>query len=104
MRFPLSLTSSMVGYIAKKKITGEKRFPRDRVPGRFAVQQSASCAAQFEHHRDVTVRPDVGWIGNECVSASRKQRRDAKEREEKDGQGRPEQWPPGHKRAREFSQ
>src|SRR5216110_1045741 len=27
MRFPLSLTSSMVGYIAKKKIAREKRFP-----------------------------------------------------------------------------
>ncbi len=27
MRFPLSLTSSMVGYIARKKIVGQKRFP-----------------------------------------------------------------------------
>ncbi|MCC6419056.1 MAG: adenosyl-hopene transferase HpnH [Gemmataceae bacterium] len=27
MRFPLSLTTSMVGYIAKKKIAREKRFP-----------------------------------------------------------------------------
>jgi hopanoid biosynthesis associated radical SAM protein HpnH len=27
MRFPLSLTSSMVGYIGKKKLTGAKRFP-----------------------------------------------------------------------------
>lgn len=27
MRFPLSLTSTMVGYIAKKKITGQKKFP-----------------------------------------------------------------------------
>src|SRR5205807_2539709 len=27
MRFPLTLTSSMVNYIAKKKISGEKRFP-----------------------------------------------------------------------------
>ena len=27
MRFPLSLTSSMVGYIARKKLAGEKRFP-----------------------------------------------------------------------------
>jgi hopanoid biosynthesis associated radical SAM protein HpnH len=27
MRFPLSLTSSMVGYIARKKLSGEKRFP-----------------------------------------------------------------------------
>src|SRR5437667_5542020 len=27
MRFPLSLTTTMVGYIAKKKISGRKRFP-----------------------------------------------------------------------------
>ena len=27
MRFPLSLTMSMVGYLAKKKLSGEKRFP-----------------------------------------------------------------------------
>lgn len=27
MRFPLSLTSSIVGYIAKNKITGRKKFP-----------------------------------------------------------------------------
>jgi hopanoid biosynthesis associated radical SAM protein HpnH len=27
MRFPLTLTTSMVGYIAKKKLTGVKRFP-----------------------------------------------------------------------------
>src|SRR5437867_1612811 len=27
MRFPLSLTTSMVGYIARKKLSGEKRFP-----------------------------------------------------------------------------
>src|SRR5712672_319618 len=27
MRFPLSLTTSMAGYLAKKKITGVKRFP-----------------------------------------------------------------------------
>ena len=27
MRFPLSLTTSMIGYIAKKKITRQKRFP-----------------------------------------------------------------------------
>ena len=27
MRFPLSLTTTMVGYIAKKKISGQKRFP-----------------------------------------------------------------------------
>ncbi len=27
MRFPLSLTTTMIGYIAKKKITGQKRFP-----------------------------------------------------------------------------
>lgn len=27
MRFPLSLTTSMVGYIAKKKLRGQKRFP-----------------------------------------------------------------------------
>jgi hopanoid biosynthesis associated radical SAM protein HpnH len=27
MRFPLSLTSSMAGYIAKKKITRQKKFP-----------------------------------------------------------------------------
>src|SRR3954468_8778425 len=27
MRFPLSLTTTMVGYIARKKITREKRFP-----------------------------------------------------------------------------
>lgn len=27
MRFPLSLTSTMVGYIAKKKITRQKKFP-----------------------------------------------------------------------------
>src|SRR6266511_4559848 len=27
MRFPLSLTTSMIGYIAKKKLTGTKRFP-----------------------------------------------------------------------------
>ena len=27
MRFPLTLTTSMAGYIAKKKIHGEKRFP-----------------------------------------------------------------------------
>src|SRR5256885_6199600 len=27
MRFPLSLTSTMIGYIAKKKLTRTKRFP-----------------------------------------------------------------------------
>src|ERR1700739_4120706 len=27
MRFPLSLTTTMVGYIAKKKITFQKKFP-----------------------------------------------------------------------------
>jgi len=27
MRFPLSLTSNMVGYLARKKLAGEKRFP-----------------------------------------------------------------------------
>ncbi len=27
MRFPLSLTTTMVGYIAKKKVTGTKKFP-----------------------------------------------------------------------------
>src|SRR5438874_12881287 len=27
MRFPLSLTTSMAGYIARKKLSGEKRFP-----------------------------------------------------------------------------
>ena len=27
MRFPLSLTTKMVGYLAKKKITRQKRFP-----------------------------------------------------------------------------
>src|SRR5262249_35835034 len=27
MRFPLSLTTSMVGYMVKKKFSGEKRFP-----------------------------------------------------------------------------
>src|SRR5437660_3389074 len=27
MRFPLSLTTSMVGYMAKKKLSGQKRFP-----------------------------------------------------------------------------
>ncbi|MBV9126052.1 MAG: radical SAM protein, partial [Planctomycetes bacterium] len=27
MRFPLTLTASMAGYIAKKKLTGVKRFP-----------------------------------------------------------------------------
>src|SRR3954451_4883510 len=27
MRFPLTLTTSMAGYIARKKITREKRFP-----------------------------------------------------------------------------
>src|SRR5262245_26308973 len=27
MRFPLSLTLSMSGYMAKKKLTGQKRFP-----------------------------------------------------------------------------
>jgi hopanoid biosynthesis associated radical SAM protein HpnH len=27
MRFPLSLTTSMVGYMARKKLSGEKRFP-----------------------------------------------------------------------------
>src|SRR5579859_4471741 len=27
MRFPLSLTSNMVGYLARKKLGGEKRFP-----------------------------------------------------------------------------
>lgn len=27
MRFPLSLTTSMAGYIAKKKLTREERFP-----------------------------------------------------------------------------
>src|SRR5262245_20630420 len=27
MRFPLSLTTSMVGYIAKKKLTRQRRFP-----------------------------------------------------------------------------
>lgn len=27
MRFPLSLTTTMVGYIAKKKLSGQKRFP-----------------------------------------------------------------------------
>jgi hopanoid biosynthesis associated radical SAM protein HpnH len=27
MRFPLSLTTTMIGYIAKKKITGQKKFP-----------------------------------------------------------------------------
>jgi hopanoid biosynthesis associated radical SAM protein HpnH len=27
MRFPLSLTTTMVGYLARKKLSGEKRFP-----------------------------------------------------------------------------
>ena len=27
MRFPLSMTTTMIGYIAKKKITRVKRFP-----------------------------------------------------------------------------
>src|SRR5581483_9913710 len=27
MRFPLSMTTSMVGYIAKKRLSGQKRFP-----------------------------------------------------------------------------
>ncbi len=27
MRFPLSLTSTMIGYIGKKKLTGKKKFP-----------------------------------------------------------------------------
>src|SRR6202171_1886794 len=27
MRFPLTLTTSMVGYMARKKLSGEKRFP-----------------------------------------------------------------------------
>src|ERR687886_2480297 len=27
MRFPLSLTTSMVGYLARQKLTGQKRFP-----------------------------------------------------------------------------
>jgi hopanoid biosynthesis associated radical SAM protein HpnH len=27
MRFPLSLTTNMVGYLARKKLSGEKRFP-----------------------------------------------------------------------------
>jgi hopanoid biosynthesis associated radical SAM protein HpnH len=27
LRFPLSLTTTMIGYIAKKKLTGHKRFP-----------------------------------------------------------------------------
>src|SRR5438094_7102488 len=27
MRFPLSLTTNMAGYMAKKKLAGEKRFP-----------------------------------------------------------------------------
>src|SRR5438067_11177991 len=27
MRFPLSLTTSMVGYMARKKLSGVKRFP-----------------------------------------------------------------------------
>jgi hopanoid biosynthesis associated radical SAM protein HpnH len=27
MRFPLSMTASMVGYIAKKRLTGQKQFP-----------------------------------------------------------------------------
>src|SRR5262245_28850970 len=27
LRFPLSLTTTMVGYIAKKKLSGQKRFP-----------------------------------------------------------------------------
>src|SRR6476619_1700649 len=27
MRFPMSLTTSMVGYMAKKKLTGKRRFP-----------------------------------------------------------------------------
>src|SRR6202453_320467 len=27
MRFPLSLTTTMVGYIAKKKVTRQKKFP-----------------------------------------------------------------------------
>jgi hopanoid biosynthesis associated radical SAM protein HpnH len=27
LRFPLSLTTSMIGYIAKKKLSGQKRFP-----------------------------------------------------------------------------
>src|ERR1700737_1652137 len=27
MRFPLSLTTTMVGYMARKKLAGEKRFP-----------------------------------------------------------------------------
>ena len=27
MRFPLTLTTSMAGYIARKKLSGEKRFP-----------------------------------------------------------------------------
>src|SRR5437868_9987513 len=27
MRFPLSLTTSMAGYIARKKLSGERRFP-----------------------------------------------------------------------------
>jgi hopanoid biosynthesis associated radical SAM protein HpnH len=27
MRFPLSFTTSMVGYLAKKRLTGQKRFP-----------------------------------------------------------------------------
>src|SRR5206468_4965130 len=27
MRFPLSLTTTMVGYMARKKVSGQKRFP-----------------------------------------------------------------------------
>src|SRR5262249_54451250 len=27
MRFPLTLTTSMAGYMARKKLSGEKRFP-----------------------------------------------------------------------------
>ena len=27
MRFPLSLTTNMVGYMARKKLTGQKRYP-----------------------------------------------------------------------------
>src|SRR5947209_16132962 len=27
MRFPLSMTTTMLGYLGKKKLSGEKRFP-----------------------------------------------------------------------------
>src|SRR3954468_6372825 len=67
MRFPLSLTTTMVGYIAKKKITRQKRFPLVLMlePLHACNLTCTGCGRIREYSQSIKEKPTVeGWFAS----------------------------------------